>query len=230
MIFKPRKNRPPIFCIVLSILVHLLAVNCLGWFGRFDLSLAKVQPPFEMIDVTLSSPPVPPTQSSGAVQNGKGLQQGAASASSAATEEICSNSTKDGNHQVTDRLTNRSLKEPLPNPEVVDILSGLYFLRNRTLQVGTVETLHIYDSDTYAAVPVDVIRRETVRLPAFREVEALLVQPRLKTGGIFKRTCDVQIWLSDDRYKVPVKIVTSIALCQVTVELMSAESEHPDRP
>lgn len=129
-----------------------------------------------------------------------------------------------------DRLTNRSLKESLPNSEVVDILSGLYFLRNRPLQVGTIETLHIYDSDRYAAVPVDVIRRETVMLPAFREVEALLVQPQLETEGIFRRTCDVRIWLSDDRYKVPVKITTSIALGQVTVELMSAESKHPDSP
>jgi hypothetical protein len=130
-----------------------------------------------------------------------------------------------------DRLSNRSVKEPLPNSEVLDILSGLYFLRNRPLQVGTVETLHIYDSDNYAAIPVNVIRRETVTLPAFREVDALLVQPQMKPGGIFRRTGDVQIWLSDDRYKVPVKIVTSIALGQVTIELMSAESKQPgNRP
>ena len=130
-----------------------------------------------------------------------------------------------------DRLSNRSVKESLPNSEVLDILSGLYFLRNRPLQVGTVETLHIYDSDNYAAIPVNVIRRETVTLPAFREVDALLVQPQMKTGGIFRRTGDVQIWLSDDRYKVPVKIVTSIALGQVTIELMSAESKQPgNRP
>jgi uncharacterized protein DUF3108 len=126
------------------------------------------------------------------------------------------------------RLTNRSVKEPLPNSEVLDILSGLYFLRNRPLQVGTAETLHIYDSESYASIPVNVIRRETVTLPAFREVEALLVQPQMKTGGIFRRTGDVQIWLSDNRYKVPVKIVTSIALGQVTIELMSAESKQPD--
>lgn len=129
-----------------------------------------------------------------------------------------------------DRLTNRSLKESLPNSEVVDILSGLYFLRNRPLQVGTIETLHIYDSDTYAAVPVDVIRRETVMLPAFREVEALLVQPRLETEGIFRRTGDVRIWLSDDRYKVPVKAVTTIAFGQVTAELVSSESKRIDKP
>lgn len=126
-----------------------------------------------------------------------------------------------------DILSNRSLREPLPNSEVVDILSGLYFLRKRQLMVGTTETLHIFDSDTYAEVPVEILRRETVTLPAFRDVDALLVQPRLKTEGIFKRTGDVQIWLSDNQYKVPIKIVTSISLGRVTAELVSAESKPP---
>jgi len=122
-----------------------------------------------------------------------------------------------------DRMTNRSLKEQIPNSDVTDLLSGLYFLRNRPLQIGVAETLHIYDSDSYAAVPVEVVRRETVSLPAFREVEALMVQPRLKTGGIFRFTGDLHIWLSNDQSKVPVKIVTSIPLGQITAELVSSE-------
>jgi len=127
-----------------------------------------------------------------------------------------------------DRLTNRSVKEPLPNSEVVDILSGLYFLRNRELKIGSKELLHIYDSDTYSEVPVEVIRRENVLLPAFRSVDALLIQPQLKTEGIFKRNGDIFIWLSDDQYKVPVKIVTSIALGRITAELVSAETKSAD--
>jgi len=123
-----------------------------------------------------------------------------------------------------DLLTKKSVREAIPNSEVVDILSGLYYLRNRQLQVGKSETVHIYDSDTYAAVPVEVLQRETIRLPDFSEVTSLVIQPKLKTDGIFKRTDDIRIWLSDDEYRVPVKIVTSIALGRVTAELVSAES------
>lgn len=123
-----------------------------------------------------------------------------------------------------DLLTNRSVREPIPNSEVMDILSGLYFLRNRPLPAGSTEMLHIYDSDVYAAVPVEVLRRETVTLPLFRKVETMVVQPRLKTDGIFRRTGDVLIWLSDDGNRVPVKVVTSIALGRVTAELVSAET------
>jgi uncharacterized protein DUF3108 len=128
-----------------------------------------------------------------------------------------------------DRLTRKSVREEIPNSEVVDILSGLYYLRNRQLQVGKSETVHIYDSDTYAAVPVDVLQRETIRLPDLSEVNSLIIQPKLKTDGIFKRTGDIRIWLSDDEYRVPVKIVTSIALGRVTAELVSAESKRSEK-
>src|SRR6185369_3944502 len=128
-----------------------------------------------------------------------------------------------------DLLTKKSVREAIPNSEVVDILSGLYYLRNRQLQVGKSETVHIYDSDTYAAVPLDVLQRETIRLPDLSEVTSLVIQPKLKTDGIFKRTGDIRIWLSDDEYRVPVKIVTSIALGTVTAELVSAESKRRER-
>lgn len=123
-----------------------------------------------------------------------------------------------------DRLTRKSVRESIPTSEVVDVLSGLYYLRNRQLQVGASETLHIYDSDSYSAVPVDVLRRETVRLSGFRKVESLLVQPQLKTEGIFRRTGNIHIWLSDDEFRVPVKVETTISLGRVTAELIEAES------
>lgn len=123
-----------------------------------------------------------------------------------------------------DRMTNRSTREQIPNSEVVDMLSGLYYLRNRPLRVGSEETLHLYDSETYAPVQVGVLRSEAVSLPAFREVDALLIQPRLKTGGLFRFTGDLHIWLSNDRYRVPVKMATTIPLGQITAELVSSEN------
>lgn len=127
-----------------------------------------------------------------------------------------------------DRLTKRSLKESLPDSDVVDMLSGLYYLRNRPLSEGLTEILHIYDSDKYTAVPVDILRREKILLPGFRQIATLVVHPKLETEGIFKRTGDVFIWLSDDEFRVPVKFITTIALGQVTAELVSAESQRSD--
>jgi len=124
-----------------------------------------------------------------------------------------------------DNLRKRNLTEAIPNSEVLDILSGIYFLRNRQLKVGINESLQVYDSDTYSALPVEVVRREQISLPGFRKAETLVVKPLLKTDGIFKRTGEMLIWLTDDDNKVPVKVETHIALGKVSVELISAETK-----
>lgn len=125
-----------------------------------------------------------------------------------------------------DRLTNRSVRESIPNSNVVDLLSGFYYLRNRPLMVGSTETLQIYDSDRYTELPVDILRREKIILPGLRQVDTLVIQPKLTTEGIFRRTGEVLIWVTDDKFRVPVKFVTSIALGQVTAELVSSDVQR----
>lgn len=124
-----------------------------------------------------------------------------------------------------DNISGRSRTTTIPSEQVLDTLSGIYYLRNRQLQVGQTETIPIFDSEAYAEVPVEILRREVVRLPNITEVDTLVIKPLQKSAGIFRRTGDLLIWLTDDAYKVPVKIVTSIPLGTITIELISAESD-----
>jgi hypothetical protein len=126
-----------------------------------------------------------------------------------------------------DRLRNRYSNEPLPTDQAMDLITAFYFLRNQPLEVGTTVVLPIYDSNSYAPTEVTVLRRERVTLPGFRDVETLVIQPRLLTDGIFRRTGDLFIWLTDDAARVPVKMETSVSpLGTITVELVSAEVER----
>lgn len=125
-----------------------------------------------------------------------------------------------------DNLKKLSVWESLPNSEVLDILSCVYFLRNRQLKVGSTELLHVYDSDTYAHLPVEVLRQEQISLPGFRKADTIVVKPLLKTDGIFKRAGEMLIWLTDDDNKVPVKVETKIPLGKVSIELVSAETKQ----
>ena len=123
-----------------------------------------------------------------------------------------------------DRIKNRSIQESLPNSSVVDILSGLYYLRNQPLEVGRPVLLQLFDSNRYAPTTVTVLRRERLTLPGFREVDTLVIQPQLTTEGVFRRTGDILIWLTDDVNKVPVKVETRVPLGKVTAELVSAQT------
>ncbi|GFE57838.1 DUF3108 domain-containing protein [Geobacter sp. AOG1] len=120
-------------------------------------------------------------------------------------------------------FTHKSSNETVPTSDVLDLLSGFYYLRGRPLKVGTSEMLQVYDSDQYTEIPVQVLRRERVSLPGFRKADTIVIKPQFKTDGIFKRTGDVTIWLADDNSRAPVKVETQIPLGKVTVELLSAE-------
>ena len=127
-----------------------------------------------------------------------------------------------------DRIRNRYSRETIPNSEVLDTLSGFYFLRNKALQIGRTETLHIYNGDDYALVPVEVLRRDMIRLPNLKKIDTLVVHPVRKSGGTFRSTGDTLIWLTNDENRVPVRVETTTALGKVTAELLSAESQRQE--
>lgn len=124
-----------------------------------------------------------------------------------------------------DRLNKRYANHQLPRGDVMDMISGFYYLRNQPLEVGKPVLLQLFDSNEYAPTTVEVLRREHLRLPGFREVDTLVVHPLLKTAGFFRRTGDMLVWLTDDDKKVPVKLETQIPLGSVTAELVAAEAD-----
>ncbi len=130
----------------------------------------------------------------------------------------------------SDNLHGKQLKVTVPNREVLDTLSSIYYLRTRSLQVGTTETLHIFYGEKYAEVPVEILRHETVRLVNLTDVDTLVVRPLQKSAGIFRRTGDIMLWLTNDARKVPVKIVTTITLGEVTAELVSSKTIQQEFP
>jgi len=125
-----------------------------------------------------------------------------------------------------DRLANRYDYQPLPGDDVMDAVSGFYYLRSQDLEVGKDVLLHLFDSNEYSPTTVEVLRRERIDLPGSREVDTLVIHPLFKTAGFFRRTGDIMIWLTDDQFKVPVRMETFIKLGKVTAELISAESEQ----
>lgn len=125
----------------------------------------------------------------------------------------------------SDLKANRFGQEQIPVDDVLDLITASYMLRTKPLQVGTPVTLQVYDY-TFSTLPVEVVRRERIRLSGLGEVGALVVQPRFQQDGIFKKTSNMLVWLSDDEKHVPLKIETDIPVVgRVTATLIDSESE-----
>jgi hypothetical protein len=125
-----------------------------------------------------------------------------------------------------ERLRDGFVTETLPRDDILDIISGFYFLRNQPVKVGKSLMLHLYDGDKYAPTVVEVLRNERIHVSGLGDVETLVVHPLLTISGYFQRTGEMLVWLTADENKVPVRMQTSIALGKVTAELVSAEVER----
>ena len=123
-----------------------------------------------------------------------------------------------------DLLKRRSSMEKIPTSDVLDPFSALYYLRNRPLQVGKTEVLHVYDGDSYAELPVEVLRAELIHLPGKGDTQTLVLKPQLRNEAVFHRTGEMLVWVTADEFKVPLKVETSILLGKVTAELVAAET------
>ncbi|KPK92489.1 hypothetical protein AMJ80_06570 [bacterium SM23_31] len=105
-----------------------------------------------------------------------------------------------------------------------DIISAFFYVRTQDLQVGkTIEIPH-YDNDKVYYLNVEVIKKQEVRVPAGR-FNCIVVEPKLKTQGLFKHQGRIKIYLTDDEKKIPVLMTSKVVFGQVAVKLTKIETE-----
>lgn len=114
-------------------------------------------------------------------------------------------------------------KPPREHPGVKDPLddgSFLFFVRTLPLEVG-----HTYESDRYFRpdrnpIRVRVLRKETIEVPAGK-FDCIVVQPAIKTEGIFSENGNAEVWLSDDSHHVLVQLKSKLSFGSINLYLRS---------
>jgi hypothetical protein len=104
-----------------------------------------------------------------------------------------------------------------------DILSAFYEVRNRDLKPGDRLKVNITADGKSVSTEIVVHRRETVA-SIFGRISCLVVEPKLKGVGIFKQSGRILIWLSDDAYRIPVKMESSVTIGSFVARLDAAEN------
>ncbi len=110
-----------------------------------------------------------------------------------------------------------------------DIMSAFFHVRTLKLPKpgGSVEVC-VHTNNTNYALVVDVLKRETVHVPAgtFRTI---VVRPRMKFEGLFRQQGDMLIWLTDDAAHVPVLVKAKVFLLgSVNIILIGKNGENDD--
>jgi hypothetical protein len=106
---------------------------------------------------------------------------------------------------------------PVP-PDPLDDASFVYFVRTIDLEVGATYEWNRYFRIDRNPVILKVLRREKVKVPA-GEFATIVVQPIIKTRGIFSEGGEAEVYLTDDERRLPVKLVTKLKVGSVVLEL-----------
>ena len=106
-------------------------------------------------------------------------------------------------------------------PGVADPLddgSFLYFVRRVPLETGRTYEFNRYFRPDRNPVKIIVLRRERIRVPA-GQFNAVVIQPIIKSKGLFSEGGKAQVWLSDDSARVMLQMKSSLPIGSLNLYL-----------
>jgi len=101
---------------------------------------------------------------------------------------------------------------------VHDVLSAFYYVRTQPLPDGATIVIPTHDNEKSYEMEVRVLKREKIEVPA-GTFACVLVEPLLKSEGVFRSKGSIYVWLSDDERRIPVLVKTKVPVGSIAVSL-----------
>ena len=121
---------------------------------------------------------------------------------------------RDPNQNQPPKVTSLDFTVPIQ-----DVLSMIYYLRTRSLEVGKNFEIQVVDSGRMFLVPVAVIERKRINT-ALGRVDAVRVEPAIfGPDSMIKSNGKISIWITDDSRRLPVWAQVKINLGTVDIKL-----------
>ncbi len=100
-----------------------------------------------------------------------------------------------------------------------DILSSFYFMRMIDFKVGDTVSINVVSGSKQYPLEIICHRKEFVKVPIGR-FEAFVIEPRIKGVGLFNTKGTLNIWITADSNKIPVKMKTEIPVGSIQAKLV----------
>ena len=118
----------------------------------------------------------------------------------------------------------RPEKESVSAP--LDDANFLYFIRTVPLVVGETYEFNRYFRPDRNPVRIKVLRKEKINVPAGK-FDAIVVQPIIKTKGIFSENGHAEVWLADDSTRIMLQMKSRLSFGTLNLYLKSYRPTTP---
>jgi hypothetical protein len=107
---------------------------------------------------------------------------------------------------------------------VHDVIGGLFFIRSLNLEPGQSMQIPVSDGKKSVMAKVEAQAREDVKTPA-GTFKTIRYEVYLFDNVLYKRSAHVNLWVSDDRRKLPVQIRVRMTFTIGTINLQLEKHE-----
>jgi hypothetical protein len=107
---------------------------------------------------------------------------------------------------------------PVP-PRTQDVLSALYYVRTLPLETGQSFAVSNHTNGKNYPLVVKVLRRERINVEA-GSFDCIVVEPLLRSAGLFKHKGRLTVWLTDDKYRMPVLMESKVVIGAISAVLV----------
>ncbi len=106
----------------------------------------------------------------------------------------------------------------------LNAIDAFFAVRKMNLSPGTLVRVPLFDSRKQYMLEVAVLKTQRLMAPWGKSVECLVIEPKLKTRGIFSSKGKVKVWLTNDARHIPLKMVAKIKFGHIVARLRQYES------
>lgn len=112
-------------------------------------------------------------------------------------------------------------------PNTLDMVSAFFATRSLPLVPGETYRLPVVDKDEHYTLRIDVLERERLDTLLGADTPTVKIHPRLQSEGVFKRSGEMYLWLTDDARHLPVRMESRVRYGRVISRLIGMDEKPP---
>jgi len=103
----------------------------------------------------------------------------------------------------------------------LNVMDAFFLVRNQPLEAGQTLSIPVFDSRKTYEVVVHVDKKtKKLHTPWGEYIDCILVEPKLKTAGVFSSKGKMKIWMTNDERHIPIKLVAKIKIGHIVATLV----------
>lgn len=101
----------------------------------------------------------------------------------------------------------------------LNVLDAFFLTRTLPVKENEVLKIPVFDARKLYEIEVRLLKKENLKAPWGEMVECLVIEPRLKTAGIFSSAGTMKVWLTNDARRIPLKMTAKIKIGRIIARL-----------